>query len=352
MPLVADWKPYTLQFNFKARTSRGAMQYRDIFLIHIWDEESPENIAKGEAAPLVGLSPDCQVDIPRALTALCNHFNRLGFQGDREELSEFVTSIDHHLPALKFGWEMASLDYLNGCRGRYFETDFLTGSSKLPINGLIWMGPYEFMKSQVDKKLRQGFDCIKIKIGALDFEKELQLLGYIRSAFSTDIILRVDANGAFKASEAIKQLRLLEPYHLHSIEQPIAPGQVATMKTICQTGSVPVGLDEELIGRYSRLEKSSLLDEIEPQYIILKPTLLGGFSSTSEWIELAEERNIGWWITSALESNLGLSALAQFTSSIEFKGHQGLGTGQLFVNNIDSALIIKDGYLLNSLTGA
>jgi L-alanine-DL-glutamate epimerase-like enolase superfamily enzyme len=216
----------------------------------------------------------------------------------------------------------------------------------IPINGLVWMGDLTFMKEQINENIAQGFTCIKLKIGALDFENEIDLLKGIRSSFSEEkLILRVDANGAFQRSDIMDKLKKLSDLGIHSIEQPIAANQQELMREICAITPLPIALDEELIGCFDKADRAALLDKIKPQYIILKPTLLGGFKSCEEWIELAEARSIGWWITSALESNLGLNAIAQWTYNLEPHSFQGLGTGDLFTNNIEAPLEVDSGYL-------
>ena len=218
-----------------------------------------------------------------------------------------------------------------------FETEFSTQEKPISINGLIWMGTHENMMNQVDEKLKQGFRCIKLKIGAIDFEKELNILKSIREK-SKIIEIRVDANGAFSPSEAMEKLKRLAEFNLHSIEQPIKQGLSATMNQLCKESPIPIALDEELIGKFSLEQKAETLDAIDPPYIILKPSLIGGIKGSKEWIKLAEERNIKWWITSALESNIGLNAVAQFVSTTDNKMFQGLGTGKLYTNNIPSPL--------------
>lgn len=248
------------------------------------------------------------------------------------------------MPSLRFGLEMALLDWVRGGRQVLFETPFVQGIQPIPINGLIWMGSYDFMKKQVDEKLEQGFSCIKLKVGAIDFQQELRLLEYIRSQ-SSQVTLRVDANGAFPVNEALARLKDLERFHLHSIEQPIMPRQPEAMQLLCNRSKVPIALDEELIGVTGRADKEELLDTLLPPYLVLKPTLLGGILEAIEWIQLAEARGIGWWLTSALESNIGLNAIAQFAATWPMEGYQGLGTGQLYHNNFESPLRVEGGYL-------
>jgi L-alanine-DL-glutamate epimerase-like enolase superfamily enzyme len=202
------------------------------------------------------------------------------------------------------------------------------------------------MKQQIQEKLAQGFRCIKVKIGAIDFEKELSLLKFIRNHFDAQTIeIRVDANGAFSSNKALDKLNRLAAYQLHSIEQPIAQHPIEAMTELCKTSPIPIALDEELIGVFSVPNKQKLLEQIQPQYIILKPSLVGGFRGTKEWIEIAEALGIQWWITSALESNIGLNAIAQWTFLQNNPMPQGLGTGGLYTNNFDCPLLVERGEL-------
>jgi L-alanine-DL-glutamate epimerase-like enolase superfamily enzyme len=238
------------------------------------------------------------------------------------------------------------LDLANGGERRIFDTQFFRGKEAIPINGLIWMGRKEFMLEQIEKKLTEGYECIKMKIGAIGFSQELELISFIRSRFGSDkIVLRVDANGAFAVDEAEEMLRRLADWDIHSIEQPIKAGQADAMGRLCRAGILPIALDEELIGVTGRDAKRDLLEKIHPHYIILKPTLHGGISSCRDWIQLAEGLGIGWWMTSALESNIGLNAVAQFTSTFQVNIPQGLGTGQLYNNNFNAPLAISRGKL-------
>ena len=240
-----------------------------------------------------------------------------------------------------FGLETAFY-HLHAGSLAFWDTPFSRGEEGITINGLIWMGSFDEMYARIREKMSAGFRCIKLKIGAIDFDKELQLIEFIRSHFDKDEIeLRVDANGAFKPSDAMSRLEALSKFDLHSIEQPIRQGQWEEMAKLCATTPLPIALDEELIGVNTESEKIRLLETIRPQYIILKPSLHGGIAGSKEWIRLANERNIGYWITSALESNIGLNAIAQWTATQEHILPQGLGTGQLFTDNIESPLCIK-----------
>jgi L-alanine-DL-glutamate epimerase-like enolase superfamily enzyme len=241
---------------------------------------------------------------------------------------------------------MALLSSLNIGSNILYPSAFTNGSAAIKINGLIWMGTNAEMFQQIEKKLQEGFTCLKLKIGAINFEEEVSLLQYIRDNFSANILeLRVDANGAFNVNEASEKLKLLSNFNLHSIEQPVKAGQYNTMASLCSISPLPIALDEELIGINSFNEKRNLLVTISPQYIILKPSLLGGFSACEEWITIANELNIGWWVTSALESNIGLNAIAQWTYTLKNTMPQGLGTGQLYTNNFDSPLTLRGEFL-------
>ena len=249
-------------------------------------------------------------------------------------------------PSIQIGLEMAfkSLESKDGFN--LFPSQFIQNEAPISINGLIWMGDKAFMKQQIKDKLEAGFSCIKLKIGAIDFSSEIELLKSIRQEFSVnDIELRVDANGAFSPQEALEKLKRLSQFDLHSIEQPIKQGQWNDMAKLCESTPLPIALDEELIGVFSEEKKKEMLSLINPQYIILKPTLVGGFRGSEQWIDLAEQQDVKWWVTSALESNIGLNAIAQWTYTLNSKLPQGLGTGSLFTNNFDSPLVVKNGTL-------
>ena len=328
------FKKYTLQFKFDAGTSRGVMRTRDSWFVFIQSEVGKTGI--GECAPLPGLSSDSLEQMETKL----------------QHISETGAQIPENFPSIRFGIEMAEKDLQMGGKRILFPSDLTNGSTGIPINGLVWMGDFEFMQKQVKEKISAGFTCVKFKIGAIDFEKELDLIRQVRKEFSArDIEIRVDANGAFKPEEALEKLKRLSDYNLHSIEQPIRQNQWEQMAMLCEKTPLPIALDEELIGIQNIDQKAKLLSEIKPQYIILKPSLLGGFAASEAWIKLAENSNIGWWVTSALESNIGLNAIAQWTYTLKNPMPQGLGTGQLFTNNFDSPLYIDKGELYhNSLS--
>jgi o-succinylbenzoate synthase len=249
-------------------------------------------------------------------------------------------------PSWQFGFETAVLDWQNQGSKKLYDNAFSRSEAGIPINGLIWMGEKAFMQQQIEKKLQEGYSCLKLKIGGLDFRTELTILQQIREVAAADTLtIRLDANGAFTPEEAQNKLEELAKYTIHSLEQPIKPQQLEAMARLCQQAPIPIALDEELIGITDSAAQKQLLLDLQPAYIILKPTLLGGFTATKEWINLAEEQNIGWWITSALESNIGLNAISQFTAEFNPQREQGLGTGQLYTNNINSPLRIQAGQL-------
>jgi o-succinylbenzoate synthase len=338
----------TLQFRFDAGTSRGVLRSKDVFWIKAFKAGSSDICGWGEAAPLVKLSPDDRPDFEEVLVKVLKQMEAIHWILEENTILEKLKEvIPFELPSIRFGLETALLDLKNGGKKRILESPFYDLKEPIPINGLIWMGDREFMLEQIDQKINEGYDCIKMKIGAIDFDQELELLRYIRNRFSPEqITLRVDANGAFSKDEALMKLSKLAELGIHSIEQPIAAGNLEEMRTLCEATPLPIALDEELIGVESKAE---LLDQIKPQYIILKPTLVGGILETREWIKLAEERGIGWWMTSALESNIGLNAIAQLTSIYNPTIPQGLGTGKLYHNNLESPLEIKSGLIRYSL---
>lgn len=328
--------PYRLDFKSPAGTSRGVMTQKISWMIVIADENGQQGL--GECGPLPGLSFDDRPDFGTRLLRLCEQFNQ-------QEWATFEESLLFY-PAMRFGFEMALRDYVMGGKRLLFESDFTTSGDPQSINGLIWMGNEAFMQQQIADKLEQGFRCLKMKVGALDFETEIGLLKALRQRFPADVLeLRVDANGAFSETSAPERLKRLAEMELHSIEQPIKAGQPEAMAALCAQNILPIALDEELIGLTDADQMTALLDLIKPPYIILKPTLLGGFEASEAWIAAAEARGIGWWVTSALESNIGLNAIAQWTGTLNNPLPQGLGTGQLYTNNFDSPLLVEQGKL-------
>ncbi len=334
-----------LRFNFPARTSRGALAEHVAWYLHLADDAAPAVVGVGEAAPLAGLSPDFGSGFPAAVAQLCNRFNAGAFA--TFAAADAPAFVGPEFPALVFALETAVLDLALGGRHQLYANAFSQGRAPLPINGLVWMGDTPFMREQIQQKLAAGYSCLKLKIGSLDFETELALLAEIRAVAGPDqLTLRVDANGAFAPAEAAGKLARLAAFGVHSIEQPIAAGQVPELAVLCRTSPIPIALDEELIGVSDPSKQAALLDEVRPAYIVLKPTLLGGHAATHRWIALAEARSIGWWVTSALESNVGLNAVAQLTGEYDVRGFaQGLGTGQLYHNNIAAPLSIERGNL-------
>ncbi|MEQ8361646.1 MAG: o-succinylbenzoate synthase [Cyclobacteriaceae bacterium] len=331
------------------------MNERDCWLIRIQEGGNGDVYGLGEAAPLPGLSLELDEEFEQNLERLVDQFNalKLDFRGEGNLVLVSKTLIESipelpRFPSILFAFEMALLDLGNGGKRIIFKNSFFEGQP-IPINGLIWMSGMDMMLQQIEIKIQEGFDCLKLKVGGLDFEKECDILQYVRRKyFKLNISLRLDANGAFKEEEVMYKLHELAKFDIHSIEQPIKPGS-ELMFEICKNSPIPIALDEELIGIADGGKKRALLDKVKPQYIILKPSLHGGLSGCKEWIEIAEKMNVGWWMTSALESNIGLNAIAQFTAEYKNALPQGLGTGKIYDDNIDSPLLVKKGNL--SYTG-
>ena len=333
--MKASFFPYRLEFKQASGTSRGILKTKETWFIKIEDEHAT---GFGECGMFRGLSCDDRPDFESKLKWVCHHID-LGLEQLLIELIDF--------PSIQFGLEMAFLDLLSDSSNVLFPSKFTSGKASIPINGLIWMGDEQFMKSQIRSKIDAGFNCLKIKIGAIDFDTELSLIKAIRKEYDVDTIeLRVDANGAFSTLEAMEKLKRLSEFNLHSIEQPIRQGQYDAMAELCAQSPLPIALDEELIGIHDVTKRSLLLQTINPQYIIIKPTLVGGFSGSQSWIDLAEKQSVDWWITSALESNIGLNAIAQWTYQLNVNRPQGLGTGALYTNNIEAPLKIDNGRLI------
>lgn len=333
-----DIEERVLHFKQPAGTSRGVYTERKIWLVKMTEGDA---VGVGECAPLPQLSCD---DIPNYAELLRRFCNKL------EQTDEIDYEAMRDYPSMLFGLETALLDLKNSTFSTLhspliFDTPFSRGEVGIPINGLVWMGTYEEMLERIEQKLVQGFHCIKLKIGAIDFDAELELIKRIRERFShQEVELRVDANGAFAYEEALYKLELLSQYALHSIEQPIKAKQWANMAELCRESPLPIALDEELIGVNDPDQKRQMLNIIRPRYIILKPSLHGGMMGVREWIDIANDMGIGSWITSALESNIGLNAIAQFCADVygdKVLMPQGLGTGQLFTDNIPMPLEIR-----------
>ncbi len=330
MALQAHFYKHTLNFRFDAGTSRGVLKNKDSLYIKIWDSDAPEIFGLGEAGPLQGLSVDFGKIAEDKLKEVCEVINRTGvlYEGD---LTLF--------PSVKFALDTANSDLKNGGVMKIHNNSFYSDQKSIAINGLVWMGTKDFMKKQIIEKIEAGFDTVKLKIGAIDFAEELSLLRFVRQEFANEnLSVRVDANGAFSFDTALEKLSRLSEYNIHSIEQPIAAGKYNEMALLCEMSPVPIALDEELIPVVNG--KREVLTTIKPKYIILKPSLI---DNSPQWIEIAESLGIGWWITSALESNIGLNAVCQLTAQYSNPLPQGLGTGQLYTNNFDSPLTIENG---------
>ena len=330
--IQAAWSKYDLNFKIPAATSRGVMHHRPVWYVFL----TKDNVTGiGECAPLAGLSLDSFQNIESQLNKVCRH--------PQDYLNDL--SLLESFPAIRCALEMANHDLSHGGQGLYFHSSLVTGEP-IDINGLIWMGDKSYMLSQIREKLDTGWSCIKIKIGGLDFSTELDILTSIRQQFSAGSLeLRLDANGAFSHANVMYRLQQLAKFEPHSIEQPIATGQFDLLARLCKNAPIPIALDEELIPLTSRVMREKMLNQVQPQYLVLKPSLLGGFSESEQWIELAKEKGFNYWVTSALESNIGLQAISQWTAKQKLQSHQGLGTGQLFNNNLPSALQVKSGKL-------
>ena len=334
MKMRATYHKYVLNFKQPSGTSRGVLKTKETWFIIISSEGKS---GVGECGILRGLSIDDRPDYMAQLKYTCDNIDK-GLV--------FLLAKNIEFPSIQIGLEMAFKSFNAENKFELFPSKFTKNQDSIAINGLIWMGTEASMKQQIQDKIEAGFKCIKLKIGAIDFNTELGLLKGIRKQFSaSDIELRVDANGAFSPETALEKLKKLSDFKLHSIEQPIKQNQWEAMARLCEDTPLPIALDEELIGVFTIDKKQELLQAIQPQYIILKPSFIGGFNGTNEWITLAEKQNIGWWITSALESNVGLNAIAQYTYLKQNKIPQGLGTGSLFTNNFDSPLQVKNGTL-------
>lgn len=337
--MQADWKKLTLQFKTPAGTSRGQLLEKDSYFLRLTEGDRS---GIGEASLIPKLSPDDATTVPGRLEELCRRINSGMAPEDVDDLETF--------PAVKFALETATRDLRMGGQRVVLENDFTSGNYRIPVNGLIWMSDRENMFRQVEDRVDEGFSVIKLKIGALHFEEELELLSDIREHFPAgEIDLRLDANGAFAPEEAMSKLNKLAQFDIHSVEQPVKAGKWQEMARLCKDSPIPIALDEELIGIRGLNMKKKLLEAIKPQFLVLKMSLLGGFQNTEEWIEAADEQAIQWWLTSALESNIGLNAIAQFTATKEPTLPQGLGTGKLFSNNIESPLEIRNGTLVYNI---
>jgi O-succinylbenzoate synthase len=340
MPLRARYFKKVFQFNFKARTSRGLMNDKTSWFIKLWDDLYPGIYGMGECGPLPGLSIDFRPDFEDQLVKVINDLNALNLT--QNDLQKILSHIPADFPSILFGMETAVLDLVHGGKKVIYENSFIQGNP-IPINGLIWMGDMDFTMGQINTKIADGFTCIKLKVGGLDFDRECDVLNYIRKRyFRENVTIRLDANGAFKVDDVLYKLEELAKFGIHSIEQPIKVG-LPEMESLCRKSPIPIAFDEELIGKHNTADKVSLLDQLKPQFIVLKPMLHGGLQGCAEWIRLAEERNVGWWITSSLESSIGLNAICQFTANYKIEIPQGLGTGMIYSNNFESPLEVKAG---------
>ena len=336
MKVKIDYRPYLLQFRFLAGTSRGTMTEKLTYFIRIQDIDNPDKPGYGEVPFFEGLSLESRAEIETQLDLL-SHVENI------EEVKKFPAC-----SSLTFGLEMALKDIENYGSCLYFPSGFTSGNSALSINGLVWMGDYGLMKKRANEKLRTGFKCIKIKIGAVNWEDEIALIKYVRERGGKDLVIRLDANGAFSSSECLGKLDQLSKFSIHSVEQPIKRNNIEDLAKICKDSPIAIALDEELIGIPINEDRSELLRYLRPRYVVLKPALSYGFTGASDWIKRAKDLDIGWWITSALESNVGLDAISQFTACVlesqgddqntNYQFYQGLGTGNLYTNNFPSPL--------------
>ena len=335
--LRARWIERTLTPNFELGTSKGPITARTVWYMIAWDNERPEVQGIGEAALFPGHSKEYPADVKVKLIELCERTDNWG----QRLISDLVD-----VPSVRFAVEQCLRDLDAGGTKTLFPSDFTIGRKAIPINGLVWMGDKATMKQRIREQIDGGYTTVKMKIDAIGIEDELELLRAVRSEFgSSDLTLRVDANGAFSAQQAPDVLKQLADLHVHSIEQPVAAGLYEVMADLCATTPIPIALDEDLIGLNTHDAKADLLANVKPQFIVIKPSLVGGWAATQEWIDLAKTRNIGWWITSALESSIGLNAIAQYTATLNVTMAQGLGTGRVYANNIPSPLHAHRGFL-------
>lgn len=340
--MKVSWERYTLRFRERAITSRDSMTEKPTWFIKIRSDGLPGGEAVGEAAMFKGLSAEDNPDFENRLDLACRHASEC------DSLEEAVKSLPE-ISSIRFGFESALLRcgllpdfWKDKDRKNATDTAWFHGKEGIRINGLVWMGDKPTMRRRIREKLDGGFHCVKLKIGGIRFEDELELLTDIRREFPPDDMeLRLDANGGFTPDNALERLNRLSEFGIHSLEQPIKPGQWEEMKKICRLSPIDIALDEELIGFRDNEAKTAVIDSINPRYIILKPSLCGGFSEADEWISIAEKRGIGWWATSALESDIGLEAIGIWTASHNTTIPQGLGTGNLYTNNIPSPLEMR-----------
>ena len=335
--LRARWIQRTLHPRFPLGTSKGPITERTVWYLIAWHDDRPLVRGIGEAALFPGHSKEFPADVKTKLLELCADTTNW----EQRLLTDLV-----HVPSVRFAVEQCLKDLETGGTRMFFPSDFTLGRAAIPINGLVWMGDKATMKTRLREQVNNGCTTVKMKIGAIGIDDELELLGEVRKEHSAnELTLRVDANGAFSVLDAPEIIKRLAELEVHSIEQPIAPGLYEAMAELCADAPLPIALDEDLIGQNSRDAKIDLLDNLKPRYIVIKPSLVGGWEASAEWIELAEARNVGWWITSALESSIGLNAIAQFTADRNVQLAQGLGTGKVYSNNIPSPLFAEGGFL-------
>ena len=337
-------KTHTLRFTFDAGTSRGVLKEKQSHFLGLQDPKNQEVWGLGEAGPLAGLSPEFKTDVSQSFQDY--DWQALPQPENLEALEAYLSQEPIPEASFQMAYEMAWRDYLHHGNGTYFPNEFTQGIKSIPINGLVWMNQIPAMRAELQRKLAADYTCIKLKIGALDFKAELALIEELQDQVQAgQLSIRVDANGAFDAASAPKKLEALAALGVHSIEQPLAQGQWKAMGELIRAKILPIALDEELIGHRRPDQREALLDALMPEYLILKPSLLGGFQSCKAWMALAKERGIDWWMTSALESNIGLQAIGQFAADRPLHLPQGLGTGALYHNNLASGLYIENAAL-------
>lgn len=335
--LRARWIERSLRPRFPLVTSKGTITARTVWYLIAWDSERPEVRGIGEAAPFPGHSREFPADVKTKLLELC------------ADTSNWIRRLNDDLvdvPSVRFAVEQCLKDLDASGSKVLLPSAFTLGRQGIPINGLVWMGDRETMRRRIREQIEAGFTTIKMKIGGIGIEEELALLAEVRRDHGPDdITLRVDANGALDARNAPTVLRRLADLGVHSIEQPVKPGLYESMAELCERSPVPIALDEDLIGLNTHDARADLLDHVKPRYIVIKPSLVGGWSAAEEWIALAGARGIGWWITSALESTIGLNAIAQWTATLDVAVAQGLGTGRVYTDNVPSPLDVRGGRL-------
>jgi o-succinylbenzoate synthase len=340
--------PATLKFAFPAGTSRGILTEKPTWFLKLWDDASPDCIGWGEAGLLQGLSPENQEtffdELTQFLETVLPHLDTKPRAWENLSSRWMESTNAPWLPSAFFALETAWLDWVNGGKRLICAPEFHAGLWSVPLNGLVWMNPRATMEQQARQKVGEGFETLKLKVGALDWHQELDMLAALRSEFPAKTLsLRLDANGAWTPTEAQAKLGQLAEFDVEFIEQPISPGQERALAELCQVSPIPIALDEELIGKPLDHQKFSLLEVVQPQAIVLKPTLLGGLGQTHQWVKMAEDQGILWWITSMLESNLGLNSIAQLAAQYRPVLPQGLGTGKIYTNNIPSPLQVIQG---------